>query len=354
MRNFLLSLSVVLLLSSCTDPASTIAPSETPALQPTKEAVEVTASPSNPSTPILTKTQASPTATFFSMQLPAGEIVFYSIGRMDGFGRGIYIMNTDGSNVRAIIENESTSYLDPSCSRDGTRIAFATDLGAKYGEMDIYVMNRDGSELRQLTTSVFYEAMPSWAPTNLSLVFAVAEVPWTINVINVDGSNQRSWISWKDHIDRPSWSPDGNYIAFLSYVDYDKEEKIELHHIYIANAEGSDVHRLGEVEVNNSRLGGLAWSPDGKRIAYTGLDCKLYMVNVDGSDETQLTDGPGCDRNPSWSSDGNFIIYDATGPDYPRVMGTKIVALDVASGNTQIILGDDPKRPANNHPSWCP
>jgi TolB protein len=237
---------------------------------------------------------------------------------------------------------------------DGTQIAFVSDIETKSGDVDIYVLNRDGSGLRQLTTSVFYEEMPSWAPDGLSLVFAVAEVPWTINVINVDGSNQRSWISWSDHIDRPEWSPDGKHIAFLSYASYEKDEKIEIYHIYIANADGSDVHRLGDVEATDSlSIGGLAWSPDAMRIAYTGLDCKLYMVNVDGSDVTRLTDGPGCDRNPSWSSDGKFIFYDATGPDYPRAMGTKIIALDIASRNT-LIISDDLSSIPNNDPSWCP
>jgi Tol biopolymer transport system component len=352
MRNILISLSMVWILSSCTDTGSTFTPSETPTLQPTKETIEVTASPSNTPAPILSKTQTIPTATEFIMQLPPGEIVFYSIGRMDGYGEGIYVMNTDGSNVRAVIENDR-SYLHPSCSRDGMQISFASDLGAKFFEMDIYVMNRDGSELRQLTTSVFYEVMPSWAPDSLSLVFAVAEVPWTINVINVDGTNQRSWISRSDHLSRPSWSPDGEHIAFLSYADYDKDEKISIYHIYLAKSDGSNAHRLGEVEVTYIYLGGLAWSPDAKRIAYTGLDCKLYMVNIDGSDVTRLTDGPGCDHNPSWSSDGKFIFFDATGPDYPRAMGRKIVALDIASGNI-LIIRDDPGPIRNNNPSWCP
>ncbi len=105
-----------------------------------------------------------------------------------------------------------------------------------------------------------------------------------------------------------SWSPDGTRIAFSVFQDG----------IYVMNADGSGRRRLTSSAMFNS-VGDAqpSWSPDGTKIVFTrvvggnctgppvpwvGSQCKqLWVMNADGSDQTELTDNPGGgDSSPSW------------------------------------------------------
>jgi len=83
-----------------------------------------------------------------------------------------------------------------------------------------------------------------------------------------------------------------------------------------------------------------AWSPDGKRIAYTALrdeDFEVYSVGVSGEGHQRLTDRPGPDTSPSWSPDGSRIAFisDRDGPRDLYVMaadGSRVGRLTVGEG----------------------
>jgi TolB protein len=70
----------------------------------------------------------------------------------------IYVMNADGSGVRQVTTGGGA---DPAWSPDGTKIAFESD---RDGNFEIYVMNSDGSDLRRLTTSPGDDLHPAWRP----------------------------------------------------------------------------------------------------------------------------------------------------------------------------------------------
>ena len=129
-----------------------------------------------------------------------------------------------------------------------TKIAFTSE---RDGNIDIYVMNADGSEQKRLTNSPAQDA-------------------------------------------NPSFSPDGNKIAFTSNRDGNVE-------IYVMNADGTEQKKL----TNNSVVDYTpSWSPDGNKIAFRrGMDenSDIYAMNSDGSEQIRLTNNPDYDGHPAWS-----------------------------------------------------
>lgn len=130
-----------------------------------------------------------------------------------------------------------------------------------------------------------------------------------IHTMNIFGS-QRSVLT-RNHVQldrRPTWSPDGQRIAFESPRD------TGLPDIYVMDADGSNIVRL----TNHPEADGFpAWSPDGSRIAFASQrtgDWEIFVMNADGSGEAQLTFNPGIqDQHPTWSPDGSRIAYTANG-----------------------------------------
>ena len=97
----------------------------------------------------------------------------------------------------------------------------------------------------------------------------------------------------------PVWSPDGTKIAFISKRDYHFA-------LYVMNADGSNARLVTDKVIDS---GEPAWSPDGGKIAFSGgargsigsniPSVNIYVVNVDGSELTQLTRDAGMNGNPN-------------------------------------------------------
>jgi TolB protein len=99
------------------------------------------------------------------------------------------------------------------------------------------VMDRDGSEVRQLTTLADMGGRSSWSPNGQRLTFYAGPVgDHNIYVINVDGTGLTRLTNSGDNLG-PSWSPDGEWIAFTSFRDGNNE-------IYIMRPDGTGVTRL--------------------------------------------------------------------------------------------------------------
>jgi Tol biopolymer transport system component len=137
----------------------------------------------------------------------------------------------------------------------------------------------------------------------------------------------------------PAWSPDGKKIAFTRFTRA----------IYVVNADGSGQRRL------RSNSYGPVWSPDGRKIAFTarglskGDGPDLYVMNADGSDQRNLTRTPGTDDRPAWSPDGRKIAFQSYRD------GNHEVYVMNADGSGQRNLTRDPaKDSAFWVPAWSP
>lgn len=168
------------------------------------------------------------------------------------------------------------------------------------GNWEIYRMAPDGSETVNLTNDSADDTMPVWSADGTRIAFvsnrAISEdVGQYIFVMDADGSNLRQLTyHWSDS---PSWSPNGSQITYMGDED-----------IFIIDADGNSE----PVNLTNSpdiRDGRPAWSPDGTKIAWsTGDDgnWNLFVMDKDGSNVQQITDN-GQVYGADWTIDGRLL-----------------------------------------------
>jgi Tol biopolymer transport system component len=123
--------------------------------------------------------------------------------------------------------------------------------------LEIYVMNADGSEQRRLTRNPANEAWFAWSPDGRKIAFDGQRGGYSdVYVMNADGSGQRLLTQRGA---QPRWSPDGRKIAFRSSREGTSE-------IYVMSADGSDQRRLTRTADDGARVTyHVAWSPGRKK-----------------------------------------------------------------------------------------
>ena len=194
------------------------------------------------------------------------------------------------------------------------QVAFASD---RSGTPQIYISNVDGTDLTQLTNVQSGACQPSWSPDGSQLVFISpclhrVDTPresytdTSLFTINADGSGLKQLSNVPGADLEPAWSPDGKRIAFTSTRDGNKQ-------VYLLDVDSQSVIRLTQIDVNveNSQP---AWSPDGKQIAYLVKRVGTYQVWImsdTGQDNVQLVrSGQSLwDYSPAWSADGKLIVF---------------------------------------------
>ena len=126
--------------------------------------------------------------------------------------------------------------------------------------------------------------------------------------MDADGKNQTQLTDLSVDDEHSSWSPDGQRIAFTRLRR--SEETQDGWHvtsaIYVMDADGKNQTQLTDYTVIDAW--DPSWSPDGQRIAFYA-HVSIYVMDADGKNQTQLTDHPANDWNPSWSPDGQRIVF---------------------------------------------
>jgi dipeptidyl aminopeptidase/acylaminoacyl peptidase len=290
-----------------------------------------------------------------------------------------------------------TGAADPRISPDGTRVAYQVwciDEDANDYRGAIWVAPLDGSEEpRRFTSGERRDAMPRWSPNGRWLAFVSTrgespQTPANLYVIPAGGGEARRLTDRKESVEAIAWSPDSTRIAFASRVRdeaYDDEEDEKKRaprrvtrllfkldsvgwttdrrkHIFVVDLDGGEPHQVTDGDCEDD---GPAWAPDGKRILFTAnrgerwdteLITRLYSVDAGGGDPEQLTGDEASVEMPAFSPDGKRIAIHWSPEDGTFPHHGQIAVLDPDGSNVQVLTSSLDRQctpyPEHREPIW--
>lgn len=191
----------------------------------------------------------------------------------------IYTVDRNGKDLKRLT-NFGVYTAEGVLSPDGKRIVFTS---LKNGDLDIYTMNVDGSDMKQLTTTPGYDGGPWWSPDGKKIVYRawhptnpdsikayrdllkqrmIRPNRMELFTMNADGSDQKQITTLGGANFGPSWTPDGKKIIFSSNHKNPRSGNFDL---YLVNADGSGLEQV----TNNPVFDGFPmFSPDGKKLLW--------------------------------------------------------------------------------------
>ena len=214
-----------------------------------------------------------------------------------------YCMYAQNADEIMQITKVSNSY--PHWSPDGSKIVFHSDrLDNNY---EIYVIDKDGTNLTRLTNNNSNDLTPVWSPGGEKIAFqSERDGNPEIYIMNVDGTDQKNITLFEGEDMHPKWSPDGKKMMFSSIRGY-----WNLVDIYEINIDGTNLQRITrnvEIDTYAER------SPDGSKIVTRRIiagnpNSEIFVFNSDGTNPVNLTNDPAFDGWPSWHPNGDKVVF---------------------------------------------
>ena len=246
----------------------------------------------------------------------------------------IYTMNFDGSDIKQITSNRSIN-LSPIWSLDGREIVYTSYLK---GNPDLYIKKlKEGNNI-VLSNSPGLNTTPTFSPDGklIVLTLSIDGDPEIYSMNKSDHKIKRLTYNWGNDTS-PFFSPNQKKIAFVS-------NRGGTPQIYIMDIDGENVQRLTfEGNYNASP----SWSPIGDKIAFTSMHggyFDIFVINPDGTGLKRLTFDSGDNESPSWSPDGQLLAFSSN-----RTGRFNIYMMETNGGNQRPLIFMD-----GNHtePSW--
>lgn len=248
----------------------------------------------------------------------------------------LFIMDVDGSNVRQLTRDNGLA-LSPSWSPRGDRLVYTSYRTRK---PDLYYISPEGGSPRQITERPGLEIGAKFAPDASKLITS-ASISGVSKIVLLDLAGKLiSKLTTGSSIDvSPSYSPDGGQVAFCS-------NRAGGPQIYVMPSSGEPAKRISFT--NSNYCTSPSWSPKGDKIAFV---CRsggnqIFIASPDGSQATQLTFA-GDNEDPNWSPDGRFIAFSSNFGGGAR----NIAILSLLGGQpTRISFA----RSEDGQPTWSP
>jgi tol-pal system beta propeller repeat protein TolB len=261
----------------------------------------------------------------------------------------VWMSDYDGANARQVTMRRGLT-ASPSWSPDGGVLAYTswvsgpTSGPARYPDILLQPPMAPSVERPASGGEDVQNAQPSWSPDGHRLAFASMRRPgrnFNIYVVDRDGSGLRQLTQGDSGDVAPEWSPSGEQIAFVS----GRSGKAQL---YVMNADGTAVTPLpcGAAECDHP-----SWSAATNQIAYTcglsaGAGYDICLLDLGTQRVIRLTDGVGSNEQPSFAPNGRHILFRTT-----RWGQLQLAMVDLKGTITQLRV---PALGNSKYPSWSP
>jgi TolB protein len=255
----------------------------------------------------------------------------------------IYIMDYDGENPQRVTSNGSLN-IAPSWCPDGKCLLYTSYQARPSAYPDIVLQNvfgQIGSSKPTHGTEVNQNYMADISPDGMKIVFASARggVAMDIWVVNRDGTGMRQLTTNPANDTSPRWSPNGTQIAFVS-------DRVGSPRIYTMSADGLQQTALPTTCATADRP---TWAPSstGLQIAYTcqtsqmGHDIDVYDFST--KQTRRITDGIATNESPTFAPNGRHIMFFTS-----RWGKTQIAEVDIDGKNLRQMT----RVGTNTYPSW--
>ena len=293
----------------------------------------VAESPSQP----LTKVQDA-----YPAMSPDGRTLLFQSTRNGRWA--LYVAKPDGSEPKLLLDSGDDP-VTPSWSPDARRIAFAATVA---GQSEIFVMAADGTDRRRLTDDPGDDAHPHWSADGRIFFNSARTTPdrtadWSrqwheVFSMRADGSDLRQHSRCRTVCTFPSASPDGRSIAYRKVVDgpgrnWDQSEGKRNSEVFVADIDGANERNLSDHPAFD---GWPVWSPDSRRIAFASSRDgvknvgQVYLVPAGGGAPRRVTEGPWSNVQPSFTPDGKAVLtyrhVEGADFEYGHVASTPVAA----------------------------
>jgi len=230
---------------------------------------------------------------------------------------GLFIAAADGSDERPLLAMRDADY-DPAWAPDGASIVFTSE---REGSADLFRVKPDGTALERLTDDAAYDDQAAFSPDGRQLVFVSSRQGGFAHLWTMDLQTRRAkpLTSGNGGDFRPSWSPDGTWIAFSSDRDstmpfaHGRWEHLHVVDLYVVHPDGSGLKRITE---HGEFCGSPKWQRDSRHVvAYcmtaeqtlanrrpapdAGNDTRLVAYDITSGQTAAIAAGPGVKINPS-------------------------------------------------------
>ena len=186
----------------------------------------------------------------------------------------------------------------------GPRLVFVSNRGGDPDKTDLYILDLESQEITPLNTGFDAVVFPQWSPDGSKILFAVRDA-WNLYTIDANGENLTQVTDFRSN--NADWSPDGSKIVFQSDAQNEPQDTPD---IYMVDTDGGNLIEL--IDLPEFDDYGPRWASGTDQIMFlsnrTGHD-EIFLMNADGSEVTQVTDGGSTIINAAISPDGEQIAF---------------------------------------------
>ena len=207
----------------------------------------------------------------------------------------IYVMDMHTKVSRRLTNHRATD-VSPAWSPDGEWIAFASNQARDHAaDTDIYIMDVNGKKVQRLTNKGGHNSTPAWSPDSEWIAFrSTQDGIGGIHVMNADGEKQRALTQVS--ATSPTWASNGKQVYFSS----ERLGGVKVPTLFAVDVDGENPKKLTDIGQTCEEPDG---SPDGQWIAYVSVQDEnkdIYLIRAAGGGLRKLTEDPGLEFSPAW------------------------------------------------------